>query len=92
MAEGHTRELLRNESTEVENRHGHGFWRTVTRALNLVEPNSHPFTIISPSTTAFMENTRPGDGLTIEQLLDVLRERFESMWLVSLLALIACGY
>ena len=35
----------------------------------------------SPSTTS-MENARPGEGLTICQLLDALRERFDSMYVV----------
>ena len=29
-----------------------------------------------------MENARPGEGLTIGQLLDALRERFESLCVV----------
>lgn len=46
----------------------------------VLTPYPPTVTVASPSITTSMENTRPGDGLTVEQLLDALQERFELMY------------
>ena len=42
-----------------------------------------PHDVVSPSSTTPMANTRPGDGLTVAQLLDALQGRLASIMFVT---------